>query len=244
MENNILKTKSFTLAVYAKGDEKSKRLALVLPGRLDTKDYPHMKSHVDFLAEKGFFALSFDPPGTWESPGGIEIFTMTNYLKAINELIEYFGNKPTLLVGHSRGGSMAMLGAITNSYVTHFVAIMSHAGGSTLGKPIKSGDVSLEYRDMPGSQSEKKKFELPFSYFEDSARYNMFEGLRVCNKKKLFVLSVRDTVVRPEDVREAYEAAAWPKELREIESEHDYRRSPALIEQINEIIGDFLQSNP
>lgn len=100
----LIKTESFNLAVYQKGSPDSKKLALVLPGRLDTKDYPHMRSHVDFLASKGYLALSFDPPGSWESEGDISLYLTTNYLKAVKELINHFGNKPTLLIGHSRGG--------------------------------------------------------------------------------------------------------------------------------------------
>ncbi len=81
---DIIKTPSFELAVYIKGKSDAKKLALVLPGRLETKDYPHMRSHVNYLAKRGYLALSFDPPGTWDSPGEIEFYTMTNYLKAIN----------------------------------------------------------------------------------------------------------------------------------------------------------------
>lgn len=239
-----IQTKSFNLAVYPKGDENSKRLILVLPGKLDTKDYPHMKSHVDFLAEQEFFALSFDPPGTWESPGDIKLYTMTNYLKAIGELIEHFGNKPTLLLGHSRGGSMAMLGAITNPYVTHFIAVMSRAGESASKKPMKPGDTNISYRDIPGNPKGKKKFELPFSYYEDSARYNILDGLKKCAKPKLFILGIRDITVKPEEVREAYEVAAEPKEFHEIDSDHDYRWHPPLIKEVNQIVGDFIRRNP
>jgi hypothetical protein len=239
-----INTKSFELAVYARGNESSERIALVLPGKLDTKDYPHMRSHVDFLASQGFFALSFDPPGTWGSSGGIELYTMTSYLKAINEIIEHFGNKPTLLLGHSRGGSMAMLGAINNPRVTHFIAAMSRAGKRAPSKQMNIGDTSISYRDMPESPNEKKKFELPFSYFEDSARYNILEGLKKCTKQKLFILGIRDITVKPEETRKAYETAAEPKELYGIDSDHDYRWHPSLIEKMNQIVGDFIKRNP
>src|SRR3989338_3016633 len=117
----IIKTKTFELAVYEKGDSNSPKLAIVIPGRLDTKDYIHNTSLVDYLASRDYFALSFDPPGTWESPGDIELYTTTNYLKAVDELIEHFGTKPTLLAGHSRGGTIAMLAALKNPHVTHFI---------------------------------------------------------------------------------------------------------------------------
>src|SRR3990167_9150866 len=118
----MIKTNSFTLATYQKGNPDSKKLALVLPGKLDTKDYAHMRSHVDFLANLGFFALSFDPPGTWESPGDISLYTTTNYLKAIDELIKHFGNKPTFIMGHSRGASISMMGASRNSKIMAYAA--------------------------------------------------------------------------------------------------------------------------
>ena len=37
----LVKTKSFELAIYKKGDQNSPKLAIIIPGRLDTKDYSH-----------------------------------------------------------------------------------------------------------------------------------------------------------------------------------------------------------
>ncbi len=233
-----IKTKTFELAVYEKGDPNSSKIAIVIPGRLDTKDYAHMRSHVDFLASKGYFALSFDPPGTWESPGDISLYTTPNYLKAIDELIEYFGNRPTIILGHSRGGSMAMFAGINNPHVTHFIAMMSHYGPSS--KPQESGNIRISYRDLPpGTKKtkENKQFNLPMSYFNDLTEY---VGLETCTKPKLFFLGKEDNVVFPEDVREAYKLAAEPKQLHELNSDHDYRYHPEIIEEVNQVVGQFL----
>lgn len=239
----MIKTKSFTLAGYSKGNPAAEKVALVLPGRLDTKDYANMQNHVSFFAELGFFALSFDPPGTWGSPGGMVLYTMTNYLKAINELIEYLGNKKTILMGHSRGGSMAMLGGIENPHVTHFIAVMSRATMSMPRSSMKPGDVQISCRDMPGNVQEKKKFELPFSFFEDSARYTMLDGLGQCRKPKLFIGSRSDTTVPLADVQQAYDAAAQPKWMRVIDSVHDYRLHPHSIDEVNRVMGEFLKES-
>ncbi|MFA6511817.1 MAG: alpha/beta hydrolase [Patescibacteria group bacterium] len=240
---NIIQTPHHALAVYTLGDPDAEKLALVLPGRLDTKDYPHMRSHVDFLAHRGFFALSFDPPGTWESPGGIELYTMTNYLAAINELIVYFGNKPTLLLGHSRGGTMAMLVGTRNPLVTHFIAMMSNTGGSKKGEGRQENEVEVSYRDTPPNDTEhQKRFDLPMSYFKDAAQYNVRDALATCTKPKLFLFGTKDTIVKPEKVHAAYATSAAPKELRELDAEHNYRRSPEAIAQANEYIGEFLDT--
>lgn len=234
-----IKTPSFELAIYKKGDENSDKLMLCLPGRLDTKDYAHMQSHVDFFASKGHLAISFDPPGTWESSDDISLYTTQNYLKAIDELIELYGNRPTVTLGHSRGGTMAMMAGINNPHITHFIAVMSHYGPSE--KPNEVGDVRVSYRDLPpGTEEtkERKQFDLPMSYFDDPTPYT---GLESCTKPKLFFFGQHDDLVRPEDVRETYESAAEPKQLYELDSDHDYRYHPEIIEEVEKVVEEFLK---
>ena len=59
----LIKTKSFELASISQGDKNSGKLALLLPGRLDTKDYVSFVSHLKYFADRGFYAVAFDPPG-------------------------------------------------------------------------------------------------------------------------------------------------------------------------------------
>lgn len=242
---DTVKTKSFELAVYAKGNINSPKLALVLPGRLDTKDYAHMQGHVNFLAKKGYFAISFDPPGTWESPGDISLYTMTNYLKAINELIDYFGNKPTFVMGHSRGATMAMLAGITNPHITGFAAVMSSfpKGGYKWGEKSewkKKGYV-VEMRDLPpGEGPKEKELRLSYKFHEDQFQYDITEDLKKSTRPKLFIYGARDVLAEPKVVKEIYELSGEPKEIHELDSEHDYRLSPDTINEVNQIVGVFL----
>ena len=238
----MIKTKSFELAEYASGDVDSETLALVLPGRLDTKDYPHMKSHVDLLGGLGYYTVSFDPPGTWESPGDISLYTMTNYLKAMEELIEHFGNRKTILIGHSRGGSMAMLGGTRLKNVTKFAAIMSRPSAS-IPDDEKEYDKNKRYtsfRDNPNG-GEQVRFDLPGSYFEDAANYDMTEVLTSCTKPKLFVYGEKDNLTTPENVKKSFEMSADPKQIASVDCEHDYRKFPAVIKQVNILLKEFVE---
>lgn len=243
---SLVKTKSFELAIYSKGNPTSDKLALVLPGKLDTKDYTHMISHVNLLADLGFLALSFDPPGTWESSGDIELYNVTNYVKAINELISYFGNKPTFVMGHSRGGSMAMLAGITNPTISAFAAIMSYSykkgfKASNEDDWKKDGFI-ISTRDLPpGGGPKTKEFKLPFSFLEDQKQYDMEEGLKMCPKPKLFIYGTKDILVPAEKVKEVYEMAGKPKEIYELDSPHDYRLNNFSIEEVNKVIENFLK---
>ena len=243
---NMLKTKSFELAVYAKGDPESPKLAIIVPGRLDTKDYVHNTSLVGYLASRGYFALSFDPPGTWESPGDIALYTTTNCIKAVEELIAHFGNKPTLLAGHSRGGTVAMLVGPGNPHVTHLVAIFSYYGAPSDPEPerIEHGAL-VSYRDLPpGTEKtkERKRFDLPLNYFEDGKQYNALPGLKNCTKPKLFFYGMQDIMNDPEEVKKAFAESAEPKMIQAVDSEHDYRYHPEAIEEVNRVIGEFLDT--
>lgn len=240
----ILKTKTFELAVYEKGDPNSSKIAIVIPGRLDTEDYVHNTSLVDFLASRGYFALSFDPAGTWESPGDIGLYTTTNLIKSVDELIEFFGNKPTILAGHSRGGTIAMLAGPKNPHVTHIIPIFSYYGAPSdpADERIVDGKV-ISYRDLPpGNEKtkEQKEFRLPLNYFEDGKQYNALVGLKNCAKPKLFFYGVEDNMNDPEDVKTAYQESAEPKEIHALNSDHDYRYHPEIIEEANQVIGKFL----
>jgi isopentenyl-diphosphate Delta-isomerase len=251
-ENELLKTtefiqtKSFKIAIYKKGKTNCKKLALLLPGRLDTKDYAHLRSHVDFLATRGYLALSFDPPGTWESEGDISIYSTTNYLKAIKEIIEFYGNKPTLVMGHSRGGSMAILAGTRIDYVKSFIAVMSRATYKTtnfVDDGWKKKGFVVSTRDTPKGYLEPiKSFKLPYSFVEDSQKYDMIEDLKNCSKPKLFVAGSKDVLVKADGIRDAFKLSSKPKQFKLLNSDHDYRKNNQMIEKVNELISEFLKT--
>lgn len=243
----LVKTKSFRLATINKGNKDAKKLALALPGRLDTKDYACFAEHINFFASKGFFALSFDPPGTWESPGGVELFTTSNYIQAVNELIEYFGNRPTFLMGHSRGGAVTILAGASNPAVTAIAPVMATYGEPSPPDPetIKNG-IEISYRDFPPGTSkthEQKVFALPLNYFIDGQKYNVIEPLRKCIKPKLLFYGTNDEFTEPEEVKEVFRSIPDPKIIHELVTNHDYRYYPEIVKEVNKVIGKFLLKN-
>jgi|ERR1700741_3923839 len=235
---------SFSVAEYANGNPDAEKVSIVIPGRLDTKDYIHIRSHVDHLAKLGYYALSFDPPGTWESPGQIDLYTSTNMQLVIKELIAHLGSKPTTLVGHSRGGSHALLAGTTLPEVTHFAAIMSSVGPTIASKPAE-GQVEHSTRDLPPGSirtTDKIAFDLPYTYFEDQEQYDATELLKTCTKPKLFVAGSRDTTVPTTSIHATYVVSADPKEFAEIDAEHDYRLDPDAINEVNVLLERFLKT--
>ncbi len=240
----MIRTASFELAVLARGEESAGKLAILIPGRLDTKDYANFVSHAEYLAARGYYAIAFDPPGTWESPGDMGMYTTANYIRSIEELISYFGNKPTLLLGHSRGGTAAIL-ANANPAVTGIVLILSNYSMPSLPAEdeLKIG-FQISRRDMPpgGRETEEQKeFRLPLSYWEDAKQFDPLAVLRQCTKPKLMISATQDEFISSQKVREIYDSVPEPKMFRIIDAAHDYRYYPEAIAAVNEAIGEFLQ---
>ncbi|OHA11040.1 MAG: hypothetical protein A3H71_03250 [Candidatus Sungbacteria bacterium RIFCSPLOWO2_02_FULL_48_13b] len=80
--------------------------------------------------------------------------------------------------------------------------------------------------------------------FEDGEKYNAFRDLQSCKKPKLFFYGTEDVMVVPEAVKKAYQVAAEPKMIHELNSEHDYRLHPEIIEEVNKVVGLFLDKYP
>lgn len=240
----IIKTKSFELATISRGDKTSEKVAILLPGRLDTKDYGNFVSHADYLAGRGFFVVAFDPPGTWDSPGGIELYTTTSYIRAVNELIDYFSNKPTLLLGHSRGAAVAIF-VSANPTVTGIVPIMTN-----FGKPTPPSEEAIEQgfelwlRDLPPGTSrtkEQKEFKLPLAYWEDGKQYNAGETLKTCAKPKLLVYGTNDEFTPTDVAEKLFTQIPEPKMTKRVGCSHDYRYYSEIIKKVETELGRFLE---
>lgn len=242
---NLISTKSFRLSIYAKGDPSAKKLALVLPGKLDSKDYLHMTSHVDMLSAMGFYALSFDPPGSWESPGDITLYTVTNYIISVHEIIEYYGNRPTLLIGHSLGSAVATLAHAANPNVFAFVSLMTPIGKDGFSNKAdpewESTGFKISKRALPPGDGPKiKEFKLPYTFYLDKNNFKLTAEILHSTKPKLFVLGKEDALIPSDRIRQTFKLFAEPKELYELDWGHSYRRNLKKIKEVNEVIKRFL----
>lgn len=241
----MIKTPSFEIAANIAGDPNASKTALLLPGRLDTKDYVNFTSHLEVLASLGYYALVIDVPGTWDSPGDIADYSTTLYVSVVNELIETLGNRPTLLLGHSRGGGTAMV-ASENPHVEGLVLVNAAYGEPSPPNPDDIVDgVHPEERDLPPGNvrtKEKKTLNLPLAYFKDGAKYDTTEYLKRYAGPKLVVHATDDEFKPFEEVKSIFEGLSDPKEFLRLDCAHDYRLDPASIEAVDQALVKFVQN--
>jgi len=240
-----IKTPHFSLDAYIKGDKNARSAVLVLPGFLDSKDYAHLKTIVDRMAERGFYALSIDMPGTWGSSEDTAAYTYTNCLQAATEVVEKIG-KPTILVGHSNGGRLALQIASKNPAVVAVVAIMSplYIRRSTSKKDSvikwKKEGVRHYQMPLPDDPDKSASFSIPFSFLEDSQKYPPKPLLSKIFVPKLFIAGSEDHVVTLKEVQKAYDAAAEPKRFELVNAPHVYRENVAAVDEVNDIVDSFV----
>lgn len=239
----LIQTKNYTIAANEYGEFRSKKLCILLPGRLDTKDYINFVSHGELLSKKGYYVVAIDPPFTWDSPGDINNYCTSEYLRAVNELISEMGDRKTLLLGHSRGGATAML-ASENPNVEAVILVNAAYGYPSPPTEDEIVDGYLpEFRDLPPGDKrtdEKIEFKLPINYFIDGSKYNPADTLKKFQGPKLLFHSTDDEFSSVASVRKVYEELSGPKMFIEIAKTHDYRLYPEVIKEVNSVLNKFI----
>ena len=245
----IIRTPSFELAVTTRGDENAERIAFVLPGLLDTKDYPHITSLQDALAHAGYFAVSLDAPGTWESGGDISLYSMQSYEKAVQELHEHYGKKPVVFAGHSFGGFLSLkLGAS----IPETIAIVDIMGTSRYGTETENDEALDTWkregmrrgrRDLPQNPHNFMNYVLPYDFHIARAGTDTRAALALSDAPKLFIAGKEDITVPPEQVLDGYNACREPRKFVEVAGDHDYRKDTARVQFVNDIVVAFLEEN-
>jgi len=164
------------------------------------------------------------------------------YIKAVIELIDYFGDRPTLLLGHSRGGAVAMLASSNPSVIGVVLINATYGYPSPPDSKLIENNSLPEYRDIPPGNvrtKEKFRFDLPLAYFEDGAKHNPIDALSKFEGAKLLVHATRDEFTPLEEVKEIYNNLSDLKMFLEINCDHDYRLYPNEIESVNTALGKF-----
>lgn len=95
---------------------------------------------------------------------------------------------------------------------------------------------------MAVASLKEKEFKLPYGFFEDQTKYDLTEDITNSTKPKLFIFGKHDDLIPPETIKNTFKSFLEPKELHELDSDHDYRHHSHLIKQVNEIVGKFLEA--
>ena len=223
----------------------SKRAAILLPGFLDSKDYGGMVGLAADLRGAGFTTIRFDATGTWASEGSPDEYSLTQRLADVDSVIAYvkesYGTTGILLAGHSMGCRVSFLAADRHPEVIGIISIM---GGATMSTAVTwQKDIKkVDRRDLPGNPEQFIQYSLPYSFVEDTMRYDAMAALHRLRIPILFIAGEQDVLVPPAKIKEVYDKANEPKKFVIIPGiGHDYRKKSAEIPLVSKEALQFLK---
>lgn len=252
---SIPTTFGYPLNSWQIGNTSADALAILMPGFLDSKDYPHLKQLGEELADNGWLAIGFDALGVWGSKAPIELYTMSNWLSEIEQLIawakhRYSSIDKVVVVGHSMGGKLSLHYAATHPEITAAVSIMGgpdFVRSETYQKRMiewKAQGVKISYRDLPDDSVQTIEIELPFAFVKDSLQHKLS---KICTQIKcptLLIAAENDSIVLTSQMQEV--ANQLEKNLTSLKifpnMAHDYRKKNNDIKRVNEMIIQYLKT--
>lgn len=254
LTQKIKSTKGNLAVAISYPSQETDKLAILCPGHLDSKDYPHLGSLAEELGRNGYTTVRFDPTGTWDSDGDISNYNHSQYLNDIKSIIDDMLSRKNyskiIVGGHSRGGQIAILYAARDPRVGLVFGIMPSIGSTKKqSNPIKKQIISdweksgvrLIQRDVPGNKQQTKQFRLPFENTLDADKYDVIADVRKIKVPIILAAGELDKVVTPTHVKEIFANANEPKKFILLKNiGHDYRHNDNEINFVNEKIIETL----
>ena len=173
------------------------KLALLLPGYLDSPDYLHLKIFETRLVELGYTVERLDPCDLWKT-GDTTNYTITNYIKQVKKMVQSYKNQnpeEILLVGHSMGAFVSIIAGNRIKEVTKIVALCPPPDRKYSDREWKTDKSRTSKRDLPNNSQEFIIFEVPYTFVEDGTKYSAKNEIKEIHKPiMIFIHSNLDTM--------------------------------------------------
>lgn len=166
------------------------------------------------LANQGIAVLRFDFTGLGDSTGE---FSHTNFSSNVQDLFaaaQYLEQQyvaPSLLIGHSLGGSAVLAAAQELPAVKAVATIGAPATAAHLKHLFADSYHQLTQRSSVEMQLGGRTFNIRRQFIDDLEKYNSVAHIQVLNKALLIFHSPADKVVSIDEAARIYTAARHPK---------------------------------
>ena len=218
------------------------KLALLLPGYLDSPDYLHMRTFEKGLIKMGYVVEKLDPCNLWKTKN-VKNYTITNFIKQIDDRVNYYKNQnfeEIVLIGHSMGGFTSIVAGSKINGVTKIIALCPPPDRKHSIHKWGENGVRISKRDLPDKPNKFIEFSVPYSHVKDMLQYSAVEEAKKIKKPIMIFIALKDTVVPPEDTERIVQAANDPYVIRQPNMGHDFRFSQKECNIVMKSIKDFL----
>lgn len=218
------------------------KIALLLPGYLDSPNYLHMQTFEKGLGKLGYTVEILDPCLLWET-GNIENYSVSNYLKQMEERVSFYessGSEEIILVGHSMGGFMAIVAGSRIAAITKIISLCPPADREYSDEDWPKGTVRISKRELPTDSQTFREFRVPYYFVVDGRQYSAIQDVKNIHKPLMIFIALEDTVVPPAVTEKIVANANKPYVVRQEHMGHDFRRSQKQCDIVMSKIETFL----
>ena len=172
------------------------------------------------LAQLGIATLRFDLAGLGESRG---CFAETNFTTNVQDILaaaHYLQNNhesPTLIIGHSLGGTAALVAASKFSNIRAVVTLNSPYDPAHVAKRVASVKDEVFIHGEAAVQIEGRQFRIQKHFFEVLEHYNMEQILASLKAALLVMHAPKDPVVHIRNASQIFSSASHPKSFISLE---------------------------
>ncbi|MCB9813154.1 MAG: hypothetical protein H6772_01975 [Pseudomonadales bacterium] len=218
------------------------KVALLLPGYLDSPDYLHMISFEKRLRELGYTVEILDPCHLWET-GDTKNYLITNYIKQVKDRVNFYSKQnleEIILIGHSLGGFTAIVAGARISEVTRIISLCpppDRIGPSLRWEKDKSRHSK---RDLPNNSEKFRFFDIPYAFVTDGMQYSAANEVKNIHKPIMIFIALDDKSIPPTDTERIVANAKNPHVVRQPDMGHDFRLSQDECDIVMSEIEKFL----
>lgn len=185
-----------------------------------SKDHHASRRISTELAQQGIATLRFDLTGLGESKGSFAQTSFTTNIEDILAVFHYLKNNyepPKLIIGHSLGGTAALVAATKLPDIRAVITLNSPYDPAHVAKRVHSIRDEVMLYGEAEVLIEGRSFKIQKSFFEALESYNMEKILSTLKAALLIMHAPGDPVVDIRNANQIFTAASHPKSFISLE---------------------------
>lgn len=215
------------------------KLAILLPGYIESPDYHHLIVIDKKLSSLGYTVVHVDACNLWSTGDG-NSYSTTNYINQVKTTIDsYLPQNPSeiILIGHSLGCLVALYLGKTCRQVTKVICLSPPVALDKSDHKWVNG-FRVSKKDLPGNPTEFRQFSVPYSFVADRLRYSIVDTIKGFEKPFLIVIGEDDSLLP--DVENLVKDQNIKNFIKIANMGHDFRQSDDLCNQVASEIEKFV----
>lgn len=215
------------------------KLALLLPGYVESPDYHHLVVIDEGLTALGYTTLRVDACNLWKTGDG-QSYSTTGYINQVKDIVTlYLPQKPTeiILVGHSLGCLVALMVGFLFDEVTKIVCLSLPASLNNSDHKWIDG-FRTSKKDLPNNPLKFRELTVPVSFTIDRKHYSVKVSLQ--NNQKPLTVIMGELDPSATEVEDMVKGLTHTNFVKIDGMEHDFRQSDELSQRVASEIKKFI----